>query len=108
MNHAGVIDEASYDPLRSFRDWQDACASLRLAETCRDNYSDLVRLSAEVIRTRNALTIDLVRAGTHLPGDVLRDLARDDQLLLEHDDAALSSNPPPSASLSADDATVPA
>ena len=106
MNHVGVIDEASYDPLQSFRDWQKACASLRLAETCRDNYSDLVRLSAEVIRTRNELTIDLVRAGTHLPNNVLRDLARDDQLLREHDDAALSSNPVPSAN--AVSATVPA
>jgi len=108
MNHAGVVDEASYDPLRSFRDWQDACASLRLAETCRDNYSDLVRLSAEVIRARNELTIDLVRAGTHLPDDVLRDLERDDQLLREHDDAALSSNAPPWAPLNAATATVPA
>jgi hypothetical protein len=98
MNHAGIFDEASYDPVQSFRDWQDACASLRLAETCRDNYSDLVRLSVEVIRARNELTIDLVRAGTHLPDDVLRDLARDAQLLREHDDAALSGNPVPSAS----------
>jgi len=97
MNHAAAIDEASDDPLRSFRNWLDACSSLRLAEMCGDDYSDLVRLSAEVIRTRNALTLDQVAAGWNAPDEVLRHLTLDDQLLRERDDMALSSNPPPSA-----------
>ena len=64
MNHSGAINEASNDdPLQSFRDWQKASAIRRVAETRGDDHSDVVRLSAEVIRTRNALTMEPVRAG---------------------------------------------
>jgi hypothetical protein len=64
MNHSGAINEASNDdPLQSFRYWQKACAIRRVAETRGDDHSDIVRLSAEVIRTRNALNLDHVRAG---------------------------------------------
>ncbi len=63
MNRFGAISEASNDdPLQSFRDWQKASAIRRVAETRGDDHSDIVRLSAEVIRTRNALTLDQVRA----------------------------------------------
>ncbi|HEY3924161.1 MAG TPA: hypothetical protein VGL75_06325 [Acidothermaceae bacterium] len=63
MNRAGAINEASNDdPLQSFRDWQKACAIRRVAEARGDGHSAIVRLSAEVIRTRNALTLDQVRA----------------------------------------------
>jgi hypothetical protein len=97
MNHSEAIDEASYDALRSFRDWQHAIAALTAAESRGETHADILGWSAEVIRARNELTIDLVRAGTHLPDEVLRHLARDDRLLLERDDAALSSSPTPSA-----------
>jgi hypothetical protein len=64
MIHSRAINEASNDdPLQSFRDWQKACAIRRVAETRGDDHSDIVRLSAEVIRTRNALTLEQVRAG---------------------------------------------
>jgi hypothetical protein len=64
MNHSGAINEASNDdPLQSFRDWQQACAIRRVAEARGDDHSDIVHLSAEVIRTRNALTLDQVLAG---------------------------------------------
>ena len=67
MNHSGATNEASNDdPLQSFRDWQKASAIRRVAETLTetrgDDRSDIGRLSAEVIRTRNALTLTQVRA----------------------------------------------
>jgi hypothetical protein len=98
MNHAGAINEASNDdPLQSFRDWQKACAIRRVAETRGDDNSDIVRLSGEVIRTRNALTLDRLHAGWNAPDEILRHLTLDDQLLREGDDTALSRNPPLSA-----------
>jgi hypothetical protein len=64
MNHSGAINEASNDdPLQSFRDWQKACAIRRVAETRGDDHSEIVRLSAEVVITRNVLTLDQVLAG---------------------------------------------
>ena len=98
MNHSGAINEASDDdPLQSFRDWQKACAIRRVTETLGDDHSDIVRLSGEVIRTRNALTMDQVHAGWNPPDEILRHLTLDDQLLREGDDTALSRNPPLSA-----------
>jgi len=98
MDHAGVIDEASADdPLQLFRDWQVACAGLRVAEARGDDYGDIVRLSAEVIRARNAVTLDRLHAGWNAPESIVRHLTLDDQLLREKDDVALSRNPPPSA-----------
>jgi hypothetical protein len=59
MNNSRAINEASNDDrLQSFRDWQKACAIRRVAD-----HGDIVRLPAEVIRTRNALTLDQLRAG---------------------------------------------
>ncbi len=64
MNRAGAISEVSNDdPLQSFRDWQQACAIRRVTEIRGDEQSDNVHLSAEVIRTRNTLTLEPVRAG---------------------------------------------
>jgi len=64
MNYSGATNEVSNDdPLQSFRDWQTACAIRRVAEARGDDNRVLVRLPAEVIRTRNALTLHQVRAG---------------------------------------------
>jgi hypothetical protein len=101
MNHSGAINEASNDgPLQSFRDWQRASAIRRVTETRGDDRGDIVRLSGEVIRTRNALTMDQVHAGWDPADEILRHLTLDDQLLREGDDTALSRNPPPSAAAS--------
>jgi hypothetical protein len=70
---------------------------LRSAEARGADHAESVRLSAEVIRTRNAMTVDRLQAGWRPPDDILKHLTVDDQLLREHDDAALSSNPVPSA-----------
>jgi len=88
MNHSGAINEASNDdPLQSFRDWQKACAIRRVAETRGDDNGDIVRLPGEVVRTRNALTLDRLRAGRNAPEDIVRHLTLDDLLLREKDDA---------------------
>ncbi|HEY5202291.1 MAG TPA: hypothetical protein VIJ31_15440 [Acidothermaceae bacterium] len=88
MNHSGAINEASNDdPLQSFRDWQKACAIRRVAETRGDDNRDIVRLSGEVVRTRNALTLDRLRAGRNAPEDIVWHLTLDDLLLREKDDA---------------------
>ena len=69
----------------------NAVAALRAAEYRGESHPNVLRLSAEVIRTRKALTVDqATAAGAYLPDDVLRDLARDDQLLRERDDTGLS------------------
>ena len=88
MNHSGAINEASNDdPLQSFRDWQKACAIRRVAETRGDDNSDAVRLSGEVIRMRNALTLDRLSAGRNAPENIVRHLTLDDLLLREKDEA---------------------
>jgi hypothetical protein len=79
--------------LQAFRDWQHAVAVLAAAERRGDSHADLLRRSTEVIRTRNALTVGLLSAGTDVPDDVRRHLLRDEQLLREHDDTSLSRNP---------------
>ena len=64
MNHSGAINEASNDdPLQSFRDWQKASAIRRVAEAGGYDHTDIVRLPAEVIPMRSALTLAEVRAG---------------------------------------------
>jgi hypothetical protein len=90
MNDAGASDDAGLQP---FRDWQQACARLRAAEARGDDYAEIVRLSAEVVRTRNAVTLHQFHAGWDAPDDILRHLTVDEHLLLEKDDAALSRNP---------------
>ena len=80
-------DESAEDPVRPFRNWQAAVAALRAAEMRGDEHAEIVRLSAEVIRTRNAMTADRIDAGWNAPDDILRHLVVDDQLLREKDDA---------------------
>ena len=82
-------DDAS-DPVRSFRDWQEACLSLRVAEACGAPHADILRLAAEVLRTRNVLILDRLHAGWNAPDVVVRNLIIDEQLLREKDDARLS------------------
>ena len=90
MNHSRAIIEASNDdPLQSFRDWQKACAIRRVTETRGDDRSDIVRLSGEVIRTRDALTMDQVHAGWDAPDDILRHMTSGELLLVQGDDASL-------------------
>ena len=81
------MDIGTPDAVRPFRDWQDAVAALRAAEHRADAHEDILRLSGDVIRTRNALTAEPLGAGREAPDDVLRHLTRDDDLLNEPDDA---------------------
>jgi len=60
---------------------------LKDAETRGASHDEIVRLSAEVIRTRNAVTVDRLQAGWRAPDDILSRLTSDDQLLHERDDA---------------------
>ena len=78
-----------FDPGASepFRRWRRAVAALRAAESRGEPYPVIVRLSAEVIRTRNEMTMDRLRAGWSPPEEILRDLSADERLLLEKDDA---------------------
>ena len=76
-------DPAASDP---FRHWQRAVAALRFAEARGGPHEEMVRLSAEVIRTRNEMTVDRLRAGWRPPDDILKHLTLDDQLLREKDD----------------------
>jgi hypothetical protein len=83
-----AIDELSPSPSLPFQEWQRAVAALRSAEARGDSHPEVLRLSAEVIRTRNELTVDRLQAGWHPPDDILKHLMVDDQLLREKDDAA--------------------
>ena len=79
--------ESAEDPVRPFREWQTAVAALRAAEARGAEHAEIVRLSAEVLRTRNELTVDRIQAGWSAPDDILRHLMVDEQLLREKDDA---------------------
>ena len=79
------------------RDWQDAIAALKRGEARVDAHANLLLLSIDVIRARNALTMERVRVGREVPDDVLQHLTRDDQLLREGDDAARSTFVPTGA-----------
>ena len=79
------VTPAASDP---FQLWQEAAAALKAAETRGAPHDEIVRLSAQVIRTRNAVTVDRLQAGWHVPDDILSRLTSDDQLLHEKDDAA--------------------
>ena len=74
---------AASDP---FRRWQRAVAALRGAEARDAPYDEIVRLSADVIRARNEMTVDRLQAGWRPPDDILKHLTLDDQLLREKDD----------------------
>ncbi|HEY5456787.1 MAG TPA: hypothetical protein VIJ96_15090 [Acidothermaceae bacterium] len=79
-----------------FQQWQRAVAELRSAEARGAPHAEILRLSAEVIRTRNAMTVDRLQAGWQPPDDILKHLVVDDQLLRERDDTAASPNSRPS------------
>jgi hypothetical protein len=74
------VREKLSDP---FNAWHCACAALRLAEACGDTGSELIRLSEEVVRARNALIRDRMRAGWQPSEEVLADLYRDELLLVQ-------------------------
>ena len=93
MSTAREVDTASPEP---FLEWQRAVAALKAAEARGAEHAEIVRLSTEVIRTRNEVTVDRLQAGWDPPDVVLQKLSVDDQLLREKDDAAL-----PTSSLSA-------
>ncbi|HEY3926418.1 MAG TPA: hypothetical protein VGL75_17790 [Acidothermaceae bacterium] len=81
----GDTDPAASEP---FRQWQYAAAALKAAEARGASHAEIVQLSAAVIRTRNALTLDRVYAGWEAPDDILKHLTADEQLLHENDDTA--------------------
>jgi hypothetical protein len=75
-------------PSQPFDDWQRATAALRAAEARRAPHTEIVRLAEDVIRTRNALTMDRMAAGWEPPDDILKHMDADEQLLSERDDAS--------------------
>jgi hypothetical protein len=75
-------------PARPFDDWRHAVAALLAAEKSGAPHADLVRLSEEVIRTRNVLALDRLAAGMPLPEVTARYLPSDERLLAEEDDTA--------------------
>lgn len=77
-------------PSSPFQESQRALAALRAAEARGDADREILRRSAEVIRARNAMTVDRPRAGWRPPGDVLKQLAVDEAVLAERDDTARS------------------
>jgi hypothetical protein len=81
-------------PSQPFDDWQRATAALRAAEARGAPHAEIVRLAEEVIRTRNALTMDRVAAGWEPPDDILRRIGADEQLLAERDDASGPASDP--------------
>ncbi|HEY3923979.1 MAG TPA: hypothetical protein VGL75_05395 [Acidothermaceae bacterium] len=81
-----AIDEVTPSPSLPFQEWQRALAALRSAEARGDSHPEILRLSAEVIRTRNELTVDRLHAGWHPPDDILKHLTVDAHLLHEKDD----------------------
>jgi hypothetical protein len=82
-----AIEAISPSPSLPFQEWQRAIAALRAAEARGDAHSEILRLSTEVIRARNAMTVDRLQAGWQPSDRVLKHLVDDDQLLLEGDDS---------------------
>jgi len=74
-------------PSEPFDAWQRASAALRAAEARGATHDEVVRLSEQVIRARNALTLDRTNAGWNPPDDVLRHLLGDELLLTQSDDS---------------------
>lgn len=74
-------------PSEPFDAWQRASAALRAAEARGATHAEIVRLSEQVIRARNALTLDRTNAGWNPPDDVLRHLIGDEFLLTQRDDS---------------------
>lgn len=73
-----------------FEHWQRAVVALRVAETRGAGYSEILRLSEDVIRSRNALILDRVEAGWQPTPDILEHVNIDAQLLRAHDDRSTS------------------
>jgi hypothetical protein len=61
-------------------------ATLTGAERDGGSYVDLVRLSEQVIRTRNLLALDRQTLGLELPEAMVRHIVIDEQILGEEDD----------------------
>jgi len=80
------LDGAPDTPARPFEDWRRAVAALAAGEKSGASHADLVRLSEEVIRTRNVLALDRLAAGMLLPEQTARYLPLDERLLSEQDD----------------------
>jgi hypothetical protein len=70
-----------------FQLWQQAAAALKAAENRGAPHAEILQLSAEVIRARNAVTVDRMQAGWHAPDDLMSRLIADGQLLQEEDDS---------------------
>jgi hypothetical protein len=71
---------------QAFEAWRRAVAALRAAEQDAVPHVELVRLSEEVIRTRNVLVLDRLSAGLPVADDIARHLEADEVLLHQHDD----------------------
>ncbi len=61
-----------------FQLWQRALVALRDAEKRGAPHAEIVQLSADVIRARNAVTVDRMQAGWNAPDDILSRLTSDD------------------------------
>jgi hypothetical protein len=73
-------------PARVFNDWRLAVAMLTEAERRGAPYEELVRLSEQVIRTRNVLALDRQAFGLELPATMIRHIELDEDLLHQPDD----------------------
>jgi hypothetical protein len=71
-----ATDAVPQSPSSPFQEWQRALAALMSAEARGDAHPETLRLSAEVIRAHNAMTLGRLEA--------------DEALLAEGDDAAHS------------------
>jgi len=85
-----AIEAVPLSPSSPFQEWQRAFAALRSAEARGDAHSEILRLSAEVIRAHNAMTLDRLQAGWRPPDDVLKQFTVDEALLAERDDTTHS------------------
>lgn len=77
-------------PSAPFDAWQRATTTLRAAEARGAPHDEIVHLSEQVIRARNALTLDRTQAGWDPPDDVLRHLIGDELLLQQRDDSSVA------------------
>lgn len=85
-----AIDEVAPSASLPFQQWQRAVASLRSAEARGAPHTEILGLSAAVIRARNAMMVDRLQAGWRPSDDILQQLNVDEALLAEDDDHALS------------------
>ena len=74
-----AIEAVPLSPSSPFQEWQRAVAALRSAEARGGAHSEILRLSAEVIRARNVMTVDRLHAGWRPPEDILSRLSADYQ-----------------------------